>query len=336
MDAPAPIKGAIVNSIHTMKVLSVAAGNEDLTNAVRSTLGMTELDHFNLSPSPHAISTVGEQSACLVRVNPAYEALVGLSADRLFGTELVGRFAIHNPSRERRMYRLETEGGFLSERAVIQNASGRPVHVLISARRIRIGGEAFDIESFTDLTDVVAVHRQELEAVETIAYSDPVTGLFTRSGFEARMRQHIIANGLSNCAVAAIEIGGFHEVADAHGHAVSDTLLREYARRLQSSTVANSIAARIGDDLFALLIRDCNPPVHVLEQELFSVLNMVFEPVQIGGLTLALRAALGVAHADEALSSPKLLLALADERMYAAKATGQNVVMVGRTLAMGR
>lgn len=314
----------------------MTAHSEGRTNALRSTFDMIELGQFNLSPSPHAISTIGEKSAYLVKVNPAYEALVGQSADRLFGAELVGRIAIHDPSRERRMHRLETEGSFLSERAVIQHASGRLVHVLLSARRIRVGGEAFDMEAFTDLTDIVDVHRREIEAVETMAYSDPVTGLFTRSGFEARMRQHIIVNGLSNCAVAAIAIAGFHAVAEEHGHAVSDALLREYARRLGSSAVANSIAARIGDDLFALLIRDCNPPVQVIEQELFSILSTVFEPVEIGGLTIVLGAALGVAYADEALSSPKLLLSLADERMYAAKATGHHVVMVGRSFAMGR
>ena len=317
------------------QVTAVLDCAEALTSACADALEGLTRDQFGLSPAPHAISTVAERSALLLRVNSAYQDLVGQPMDRLLGSELVGPIAIDDGAREWRMHRLETEGSYVSEPAIIHHASGRPVEVLISARRMRVNGEVMDIESFTDVTSLVAQHRRQMDAVEAHAYRDPVTGLLNRAGFEAQLSQHVAANGLFGFAVAVIEMKGFNHTADTYGRVVSEALLREYAARLQRPIVGKSFIARIGEDEFAMMIRGCNLPVAAMEQQLFSILCEVFAPVNVGRMEFAIGAALGIAHADEAFASAKLLLSLADDRTSAAKSTGQHVVMVGRTFAMG-
>lgn len=313
----------------------VAERAEALAAVSASEIECLARQQFGLSPAPHAISTVGEKSALLVRVNSAYQDLVGKPMDRLLGLQLVGPIAIDDAARERRMHCLEVQGSYVSERAVIQHSSGKGVEVLISARRLRLEGEVFDIEAFTDVTSLLSLHRRQIEDVEALAFRDSVTGLMNRAGFEAEFARHIGFNGLFDVAVAVIELSGFHKIGNSYGHMISNAMLKEFAVRFQSTMLGKSTIARIGEDEFAVMIRGSGLSVAALEQKLFSILCDVFAPVSLGRLELSVGAALGIAHAEEALSSPKLLLSLADDRMCAAKSTGQHVVMIGRTFAMG-
>ncbi len=94
------------------------------------------------------------------------------------------------------------------------------------------------------------------ESLRRQADTDPLTGLLNRAGFQtAAEREHAIAQRTgAPLTVAVLDLDGFKQVNDAHGHGVGDRLLVELARSWQARLRAGDILARHGGDEFVLLL----------------------------------------------------------------------------------
>lgn len=105
---------------------------------------------FDLSPCALSLSTLGGKQSHYIRVNRSYLDLVGRSWDELRESEMLSTGVVMaDAARNRRLHLLDTEGGYVSEPAEIFHASGKPIPVTISARRISIAGQLFDFEILT-------------------------------------------------------------------------------------------------------------------------------------------------------------------------------------------
>ncbi|HEX3691839.1 MAG TPA: GGDEF domain-containing protein [Solirubrobacteraceae bacterium] len=94
------------------------------------------------------------------------------------------------------------------------------------------------------------------ESLRRQADTDPLTGLLNRAGFRtAAEREHAIAQRTgAPLTVAVLDLDGFKQVNDAHGHGVGDRLLVELARSWKQRLRAGDILARHGGDEFVLLL----------------------------------------------------------------------------------
>lgn len=285
---------------------------------------------FDLSPAAQVLTTADSQKSRYLLVNPAYAALTGFEPNVILGAELLGRVAIGDEARHRRMHLLETVGHYQAELAVIRHASGKPLNVMISARRLRIGGEVADLEVLTDISDRMALQSREIEALRRAAKTDPLTGVCNRGELERRLDDCLAleARGIP-FSVALLDLNGFKRINDVHGHLVGDHILRDCARRLQSSLGPDDFLARFGGDEFAFLLRPRSWRPEQVEARLASILERSFRAFQMGELVLEIGAALGICHSDEGFSSRHDLLSAADQRMYAAKATGRRIAICG-------
>ena len=108
---------------------------------------------LNSAYVPVCISTNGLFDARYLRASPAYLTMIGRSWEEIASTMLVGAgAAIGGPARDRRCFLLSTQGGYNAERATIRHASGALIETMITAQRVRLGGENVDIEIFHPLT----------------------------------------------------------------------------------------------------------------------------------------------------------------------------------------
>lgn len=163
---------------------------------------------------------------------------------------------------------------------------------------------------------------------------DELTGLLLRTSFLECLDQALVQARLQNTylAVCFIDLDGFKEINDQHGHVIGDQALACVASYLKSSTRARDLLCRWGGDEFIVVLqgmgqKDC---VSSLANR---ILNAITDPIRLKmsePLTLFLGASIGVSTVCPAdfqhHIEPLGLIQAADEAMYSAKRAGKNCV----------
>ena len=158
--------------------------------------------------------------------------------------------------------------------------------------------------------------RYEVDSKTHQATHDMLTGLPNRMLFVSRATAAL--GDCGSIAVVLLDLDRFKDVNDTLGHAIGDRLLCEVAERLQRVLSEDATVARLGGDEFALVIPNVTDHEHAI-QEVEEIHNALKRPIDIDGLTFAVRASAGVALAPEHGDSVALLLQRADIAMYLAK-----------------
>jgi diguanylate cyclase (GGDEF)-like protein/PAS domain S-box-containing protein len=172
-----------------------------------------------------------------------------------------------------------------------------------------------------DITDLVLAR----EHVTSLAYNDPLTGLANRASFLPAFDQAVERARRRGGRLAAlfIDLDGFKQVNDAHGHAAGDRFLVEVARRLREGVRASDLVARLGGDEFFAVLEDLLEPV-LAEGVARKLLAELVRPVDLGAVQAQASASVGIAifpdHGDDAAT----LMRHADAAMYEAKQSGKN------------
>lgn len=99
-------------------------------------------------------------------------------------------------------------------------------------------------------TRVVLVRTSEARLVRrlrVLAFTDPLTGLGNRRSLVEQLRSH-------RGWLLSIDLDGFKEINDQHGHDAGDQVLREFSHRLARLAPTRTHLARIGGDEFAVLV----------------------------------------------------------------------------------
>ncbi len=154
---------------------------------------------------------------------------------------------------------------------------------------------------------------------------DPLTGLPNRALLEEHLRQALkqARRDRRRTAVLLLDMDGFKQVNDSHGHLVGDRLLRAVGQRLRQGVRASDVVARLGGDEFAIVLTavDCPDGAEALARKLVGV---VARPFANRGRPLQLAASGGVALFPDHAETPLELMHAADVALYRAKADGRN------------
>jgi diguanylate cyclase (GGDEF)-like protein/PAS domain S-box-containing protein len=176
----------------------------------------------------------------------------------------------------------------------------------------------------TTLRDITAERRLERDLAFRASH-DPLTGLANPRQFRDDLdtdHQRPRVTPSDGQAVLFIDLDDFKTVNDTHGHHIGDQLLAEVAQRIRSCLRSQDLAARIGGDEFAVLLRHITnvDDATDIAQRLADTLA---QPAQIGSISLPSSASIGVAYAPTP-SQPDELLRQADAALYRAKADGKH------------
>jgi diguanylate cyclase (GGDEF)-like protein/PAS domain S-box-containing protein len=176
-----------------------------------------------------------------------------------------------------------------------------------------------------NMRDATERHRleHELRALaaerEHAATHDPLTGLANRRRLFARIEDALAE--ADELALLLIDLDHFKELNDTLGHQAGDRLLREIGPRLERAVPDADLVARVGGDEFAVLALDAAAAPAAAER----LRAAVEEPFRFQGLTLRVRASVGIALFPAHGTDVETLMQRADIAMYSAKASGAGV-----------
>jgi diguanylate cyclase (GGDEF)-like protein len=163
-----------------------------------------------------------------------------------------------------------------------------------------------------------AVHDRQVILIrtqETLACTDPLTGIPNRRAFLERVAHAVGVAGGRQTVVCLIDLDGFKTVNDTRGHAAGDAVLESVGSALSAVVRETDTVARLGGDEFAVLAdvtRDV--PGEVLAERLRAAVALV-------GADRGVTASVGVAGIEPG-DDVEDLMHRADAAMYRSKTAG--------------
>jgi diguanylate cyclase (GGDEF)-like protein/PAS domain S-box-containing protein len=267
---------------------------------------------------------ITDDTAIITEVNDTFSRITGYAAEEVLGKNPnILRSERHSPAFFAEMWEaLLTEGywrGEIWNRR--KNGEVYPVMLTISAVKDSTGLVQHYVSLSTDITSMKA-HQGQLER---IAHYDALTNLPNRVLLADRLSHAMVQCHRSNkiLAVAFMDLDGFKEVNDNHGHKVGDELLIAVSQRMKKALRGGDTLARIGGDEFIAVmvdlqsIEDSTP---ILER----LLEAAADPVPVGDDMMRVTASIGVSFYPQDGEDADQLMRHADQAMYSAKQAGKN------------
>jgi diguanylate cyclase (GGDEF)-like protein len=158
-----------------------------------------------------------------------------------------------------------------------------------------------------------------LHVFRSLAYRDPLTGLWNRRYFEERLAEEESrsqrAGSSRRFSVLVVDINDFKAINDQHGHPVGDQLLKWAGEFLHTHLRTHDVACRTGGDEFAVLLPD------VSGEDAARLVARLRDQLAVAnrGREIPLGMSLGTATWPDAGATRDDLIAHADEEMYADK-----------------
>jgi diguanylate cyclase (GGDEF)-like protein/PAS domain S-box-containing protein len=163
------------------------------------------------------------------------------------------------------------------------------------------------------------------ENARQAALHDPLTRLPNRA-LLFEYAKHLLGaarRSHEKVAVLFIDLDGFKPINDLHGHETGDEILRQIAQRLKINTREEDMTFRLGGDEFLILLPriTSHDAVKDMAQHLLQNVN---RPCEVGNLSLAVSASIGISLYPDDGAEIDMLIQHADAAMYYVKERGRN------------
>ncbi len=256
--------------------------------------------------------------------NPAFTRMFGYSAEETAGGRLSELIVPETRQAEHAMLaKGVNEHGRVLLETTRRNKAGNPLDVNMQAAPLLVdGAQVGYVYTFRDIGE-----RKEAGArpqPQHDAMHDVLTGLPNRALFLDRVNLALTRRSRRQdrtCALICLDMDLFKEINDALGHAAGDVLLNSVAERLRSSLRPQDTAARLGGDMFAVLVEDLLSGSD-LEGIADRISREMARPFDLFGHMIQSGASVGAALAEPEHSTPDLLVRDAEQAMFRSKQAG--------------
>ncbi len=255
----------------------------------------------------------------IAAVNEAWCTMVGYSAQELIGLRPPYPFWPDNQhaALAGTVARIRAENGGTCEAEFVRR-DGTRFDAEITARQA-FGADGEAIGFVNTLRDVSDRNRRQ-RRLEYRARTDSLTGLANRYVLEEALGREVRRRaGGQTLALVLLDLDGFKQVNDCHGHPVGDAVLIESARRLSRIVREGEVLARAGGEEFAWLLLECDIAGACAAADRAREIVRRDAFADAGSLTVS--AGIGVA---EIPCDGRELYELADRALYDAKRNGRD------------
>lgn len=282
-------------------------------------------DIFRRAPNGIALTALTAEGEFL-NVNPRLCALLGYDEAALTQRSL--RDTTHpddwplTVENRNRLLRQEVDSYRIEKRYL--HKDGSIVWASVTASLLRDGNDQ-PVSVITQVEEI-GESRALIERIQRLAFSDLLTSLPNRSALLEYLPQAMARSQRDEqlLAVGFLDLNDFKPINDQYGHATGDYVLQQIAKRLSRVTRITDYVARLGGDEFVLVWESVQSVAEVL-----LLLDRVQMALQDGillpeGVVIHVSASCGVTIYPFDEADPGLLLAHADQAMYAAKLLKSN------------
>ncbi len=173
-----------------------------------------------------------------------------------------------------------------------------------------------------DITEQVELQQKLYEQ----AITDPLTGIFNRRYFDDRLNQEFKRANRHHrpFSTVIIDIDGFKQANDLHGHPFGDELLIKATQTFKQFLRKEDSVYRYGGDEFAMLLPETTKEGAIEVAERLRngfIKNRISDERRI-----KLSLSIGISSFPEDGTNEKELIGAADQRMYHSKESGGNVI----------
>lgn len=173
------------------------------------------------------------------------------------------------------------------------------------------------------------IARLELSSeIQRLADHDALTGLLNRRALFERLDEAVARR--APFVLAVLDLDGFKQLNDTHGHLAGDEALRVVAGRMREAAVPGDHLARLGGDEFVMVTADSGVD-DTAENRLAALVRALALPHAVAGAMVNTPASLGFAHFPADGATGDELYAVADAALLDAKRAGKGRATRGRT-----
>ena len=286
--------------------------------AVNSMLDRIDASNAQLRLAAVAFETqdgivITDSQERILKVNQAFTRITGYTQEEVLGkTPAVLHSGRHNAHFYRQMHHSLAEHGRWSGEVWNRRKSGEiyPEWLIVQVVRDAAGALSHYVGIFTDLTHIKSVEQQ----LDYLGKYDSLTGLANRRLLNLRLQDS--AQQLSKeehlGAVLCLDLNNFKLVNDTYGHDAGDLALLELASRLRALFVKDAILARLGGDVFVVVLERLGNDKHRatlrLESMLENMLEALEKPYPIGDGLHSFATSIGIMlYPSEDLDSTALI-----------------------------
>lgn len=179
------------------------------------------------------------------------------------------------------------------------------------------GGRMLTYVDITDLTQKAAM-------LETLATTDPLTGLYNRRHFLDNLDAEWsrFQRYYRSVSVLMLDIDQFKSVNDRYGHAVGDAAIKAVAAACLDGKRKSDIVGRLGGEEFAVLLPETSLSRARMAERIRK--RVMSTQVLADNIQFGLTVSIGIAEATVSMSGIDALMGAADHALYQAKAEGRN------------
>jgi len=188
------------------------------------------------------------------------------------------------------------------------------------------------VERTRELANTVKQLKMEIEEREKIAAElnflanhDALTGLPSLRLCKDRLDQSLAEarRKRQTSAVMFLDLDGFKEINDRHGHEFGDRVLKGIAQRITGEIRETDTVARIGGDEFVIILSNL-PESGIANRIASNLVECIVKPLQVGGIEVEVSVSIGISlYPDHGVTAEELIRS-ADKAMYRIKREGKN------------
>ncbi|MDX1490320.1 MAG: GGDEF domain-containing protein [Pseudohongiellaceae bacterium] len=193
-----------------------------------------------------------------------------------------------------------------------------------------VDGRLVRIEIASDITERKNMEedlRQAHARAEALAYTDDLTGVFSRRGLFLEARKVFVKScrSLDPVATLMLDVDNFKQINDTWGHSKGDEVLGTVVTTVKGLLRESDILGRLGGDEFVIVLPETDfKQAAEIAERIRSQVYLLFAGLELGDIEISCSIGMVVKKGAEITFDRALMLA--DRALYSAKLAGRNTV----------